>query len=362
MDNKKYEYWFSGIKGITADRKREIRKEVSILEIYNIEETAKKILKKDEVEKILLAKEEKNWKDEYERFTEKGIHFISCKEDGFPKRFIGLKGMPYGIYYKGKLQAENNINIAIVGARKCSAYGERMTLKFAETLAGHGITIISGMARGVDGIAHRGALNMNGTTIAILGNGVDICYPREHLGLYRDIESNGCLISEFPPGTPPFPQNFPARNRIISGLSDIVLVMEAKEKSGSLITADMALEQGKDVYALPGPIESELSRGCNKLISQGAGTLLGVSDFLEEMNFNSNLSQSSDEEKGHKNKIMLETSENLVYSRLGFYPKNREEILRETNLLPQELNRILVALELKGYITERSNNYYIRNE
>ena len=216
--------------------------------------------------------------------------------------------------------------------------------------------IISGMARGIDGAAHRGALNVSGRTFAVLGCGVNICYPKEHRGLYQDIQKNGGILSEYPPGMPPLANHFPARNRIISGLSDVILIMEAKQKSGSLITADMALEQGKDIYALPGPINSELSKGCNALIKQGAGILLGVEDILEELS----IKIGKNSLNCQKNKKILESKDKIVYSKLGLFPMGREELLQSTGFAPQELAGILLSLELGGHIKEISKNYYIR--
>lgn len=360
MSEKVYEYWFSNVKGITADRKRDIRNAVSASELYYMEEKAQFCLSEKEKEQILLSKHI-DWERQYEEFSKKGIRFCSCFCAEYPARFFGLKGMPYGIYYKGRLP-EQCLNAAIVGARRCSGYGEEMTLHFAEALASQGVAVISGMAHGVDGIAHRGALNVGGMTVAVLGCGVDVCYPREHIGLYKDIEEKGCILSEYPPGTKPLASHFPARNRIISALADVVLVMEAKEKSGSLITADMALEQGKEVYALPGMVSSELSRGCNKLISEGAGILLGIDELYEELRLNAKFSVNFGEKKEKKNKIMLESNEELVYSCLRQVPKNREDILKETSLMPQELSSILVALELNGYIKERFGLYYARTD
>lgn len=361
MEEIIYEYWLSNAKGISADRKRALREQVSAEALYNMEETAQVLLSDKEKERIECSIKEKEWADEYQKCTAKGIIFCPYSQREYPECFRGLKGMPYGIYYKGKLP-ENGLAAAIVGARRCTSYGEKMTLQFAEALASQGIPIVSGMARGVDGIAHRGALNVGGMTIAVLGCGVDICYPREHIGLYRDIEINGCILSEYPPGTPPLPAHFPARNRIISAISEIVLVMEAKEKSGSLITADMALEQGKEVYALPGMIDSELSKGCNKLISEGAGILLGVGELYEELRIKPHFSVKFGEKNTEKSKIMLESREDIVYSCLRQAPKNREDILRETCLTPQELSSILVALELKGYIKERHGSFYAMTE
>ena len=237
-----------------------------------------------------------------------------------------------------------------------------MALSFGEELAKNGFIIVSGMAKGVDGIAHRGALNGGGLTYAVLGCGPDICYPRENKGLYRDILKKGGILSEYPPGTMPLPIHFPARNRIISGLSDIVLVIEARERSGSLITADMALEQGRDVYALPGPVTSELSRGCNCLIKQGAEVLLSPDELLRESGIWQRISKSDNSKNSLKNKIMLESTENLVYSKLDLYPKSKEKILQETGLGAAEVIRALVALELKGYIHEISKNYYVRHK
>lgn len=363
MEERWYEYWFASVQGISGTRKLNLRKRVACArELYEDTLKFKSELSESGWEKLEKSKTAKNWKDAYKIIEETGISFVTALEKDYPKRLKNLPGMPYALFCRGERCLEECLTVGIVGARRCSAYGESMTLKFAEELAGRGITIISGMAYGVDGIAHRGALNVSGKTCAVLGCGVDVCYPKEHRGLYMDIQKQGCLLSEFPPGTPPLSQNFPARNRIISGLSDVLLVMEAKEKSGSLITADAALEQGKDVYALPGNIENELSRGCNRLIDQGAGIILGVEELLEDLKTNWKF---FDEIQGSKNivkKKVLETKENLVYSCLGLYPKNREEILQETALSPKELLGVLVALELKGYIEERGKNYYIRRK
>ncbi|MBD9335336.1 MAG: DNA-processing protein DprA, partial [[Ruminococcus] faecis] len=218
-----------------------------------------------------------------------------------------------------------------------------------------------GMAKGIDGAGQRAALNAGGKSYAVLGSGVDVCYPRDHIGLYMDIiEHGGGILSEFPPGTPPLAMNFPMRNRIISGLSDAVLVMEARVRSGSLITADMALEQGKDVYALPGPLDSPLSAGCNQLIQQGAGILLNPENLLEEWGIETNVLCRNTEIKNEKNKKVLESTDDLVYSCVGLYPKNVDQIAQESRVEIRKLMSILVTLELQGYIREITKNYYIR--
>ena len=257
---------------------------------------------------------------------------------------------------KGRLPREAAFCAAIVGARKCTPYGEEMALDYGKCLAEHGIQIISGMARGIDGAGQRGALNGGGATFGVLGCGVDICYPREHIGLYMDIQENGGVLSEQLPGRPPLPMYFPMRNRIISGLADVVLVMEARERSGSLITADQALEQGKDVYALPGPVTSQLSQGCHFLIRQGAGILISPDDLLKELEIHT----KELKQKTGKIEKTLENDENVVYSCLGFFPKGISQLIEETELSAPVLIQRLISLELKGCIREVSKNYYIR--
>lgn len=236
-----------------------------------------------------------------------------------------------------------------------------MAIQFAEALAAAGVQIISGMARGIDGAGQRGALDAGGTSYAVLGCGSDICYPREHIGLYMDLQEKGGIISEQPVGTPPLKNYFPARNRIISGLSDIVLVIEAKNKSGSLITADMALEQGKDVYALPGPVNSLLSRGCHELIKQGAGILISPEDLLEDLKLSKKFEIKNECSKNCKNEKVLETTEVLVYSKLDLYPKSINRLREETKLSPELLMQHIMSLIMKGYVKEISRNYYIKN-
>lgn len=360
-EEKWYHYWWYSINGLSNEKKKLLSKnKINPEDIYNIEETQKKYpfkewFTEEEIEKIKTSRAIKEWKKEYRKMKEEGARLVCWEEEEYPKRLKTLSGMPYALFVKGQLPEEDVVSVAIVGARNCSTYGERMTLQFAEQLAQEGVQIISGMARGIDGAAHRGALNVSGRTFAVLGCGADICYPKEHKGIYHDIQNNGGIVSEYLPGTPPLARHFPARNRLISGLSDVVLVMEAKERSGSLITADMALEQGRDIYALPGPINSELSKGCNYLIRQGAGILLEPEDILEELS----IKIRPKRENCQKNKKILESKEEIVYSKLGLFARGREELLQLTGFHPQELAGILLSLELRGYIKEISKNYYI---
>ena len=355
-----YEYWLAAIPYLSDCKKRlvrEVYKEGRA--VYYIEEMqlrALPFLADKEVEALLQAKKEKKAWKEWESLKKQKIRFVPYFSAEYPKKLLQIPDPPYALYVKGSLPEEGVLSAAIVGARKCTPYGEEMALDYGKYLAEHGIQVISGMARGIDGAGQRGALNGGGVTYGVLGCGVDICYPREHIGLYMDIQQRGGVISEQLPGKPPLPMYFPMRNRIISGLSDIVLVMEAKERSGSLITADQALEQGKDVYALPGPVTSRLSQGCHSLIRQGAGILISPEDLLAELGI------AGKDLKQKKDKIekTLENDENVVYSCLGFFPKSVSQLIEETGYGVPELMQELISLELMGCIREVSKNYYIR--
>lgn len=275
----------------------------------------------------------------------------------YPSRLLVYENMPGAFHVRGNLPDEGKKTVAIVGARACSAYGAHQAYVFGKKLAEHGVQIISGLARGIDGKAHLGALDGGGKTFAVMGCGVDICYPAENSMLYeRMLLEGGGVLSEFDNGTPPRGRNFPQRNRIISGLADLVLVIEAKAKSGSLITASYALEQGKTVYALPGRVGDALSEGCNRLIADGAGIAYSVETVLEELQ----ISFGKQDNLQEKNKISLASQEEMVYSCLSLYPKNIEEIIQEMPFSAREISRILLKLELKGLIEEPLKNYYAR--
>ncbi len=355
-----YEYWFACIKNISDRKKKKLREAYGCgKKIYYIEETQlkmKNFLTEKDIECIKEAQKMKNLEEEYQNMKEKGIQLILYDSESYPKKLRELADAPYALYVKGTLPDEKRPSVAIIGARRCSNYGEGQALEYGKHLAAAGVQIISGMALGIDGAGHRGALNGNGTTYGVLGCGVDVCYPRENIGLYMDIQKSGGIISEQRPGEPPMSYYFPLRNRIISGLADVVLVIEAKEKSGSLITADMALEQGRDVYALPGPVTSALSQGCHKLIRQGAGILISPEDFLKDLQIE--VSDSSIDL--FKNEKKLETTENMVYSCLDLFPRNVSEIQAQTKLGARELMEALTTLELEGIIKEMTKNYYIR--
>ena len=263
---------------------------------------------------------------------------------------------PMALYCMGELPKERDCTVAVIGARDCSEYGSYAAFAFGERLGRAGIRVVSGMARGIDGIAQKAALDGGGRTYAVLGCGADVCYPASQRGLYDRICVQGGVISPFVPGTPPKKQLFPYRNSIVAGLSDAVLVIEARQKSGTFITVDMALEQGRDVYALPGPVTSTLSQGCHRLIRQGAGILISPEEFLKELQIE--VSENSTELL--KNEKMLETTEKVVYSCLDLFPRNVSEIQMKTGLDARILMETLMTLEMEGYIKETAKNYYVR--
>ena len=234
------------------------------------------------VEQIIKAKKTFDYEKNMEYLEKKNIKIVTVEDEIYPKRLSYIEDKPYCLYVRGNLPDENNA-VAIVGARACSNYGIEMAKKIGKELALYGINVISGMARGIDTFGQLGALSGGGKTYAVLGCGVDVCYPNENIELYERIIDNGGVISEYFPGTRPEGWRFPMRNRIISGLSDSIVVVEARNKSGSLITAEQAVEQGKDVYAVPGRINDELSIGCNKLINDGAHVIADVNDIVGQL-------------------------------------------------------------------------------
>ena len=285
------------------------------------------------------------------------IRCVGREDREYPRKLKDYPSMPKQIYVKGNLPVPEIPSVAVIGARKCSPYGRIQAFRFAKALSMAGVQIISGMALGIDSEGHRGALEGKSPTFAVLGSGVDVCYPASNRNLYqRIVRENGGIISEYPPGSPPKAWCFPARNRIISALSDAVLVVEAKENSGSLITAEFALEQGKMVFAVPGSVEDTLSKGCNKLIYDGAGLAYCPEVILEELGISGNVHTETEE----KTNLGLASDLNLVYSCLDLRPKNLDYITAKTGFLPAQAGNCLIELILMGLVEETGRNYYVR--
>ncbi len=358
MEEKEYWQWFCSTLFYNSGLQQKLlEKYGSPGRVFHCKETeVLESFPKNQEMLMMMLKSRKSWDFSREalRLERLGIRFVSRADADFPKRLIGIPDAPWGLFVRGELPKEEKPAVAIVGARNCTIYGQNISRWFGSELAAAGVQILSGMARGIDAYSHEGALKKGGNTYAILAGGVDMCYPESNRALYMEMERHGGIISESPPGTRPFKYYFPLRNRILSGMSDLVLIIEAREKSGSLITADYGLEQGREVYAVPGPLGEALSTGCNNLIRQGAGIALSPDQLLEVLH----VLPDFNKKKIGKNKIALESPEKLVYSCLRLQAKNLAEICAETGMTSGEALSILTKLQIKGYAKEVYKNYY----
>lgn len=297
--------------------------------------------------------------EEYISLIDSDINFITIENKNYPKRLLNLYDKPMWLYVKGKLPGDEKKSVAIVGSRNATNYGRSMAEFLAGSLVKRGVEIISGMAIGIDGCSHRGALNQkDGSSYAVLGSGVNICYPKENFDIYCEMsKGRGGIISENIPKGNAVKSSFPIRNRLISGLSDLIIVVEAREKSGSMITVRHALEQGKEVYALPGRINDPMSRGCNRLISEGAGIIISVDDIIESLG----LIRDKTLKIFQRDINILANNEKKVYSCFDLEPKYLEDVADESHLPVSEVMSIVLDLELRGYLIQISGNYYGRN-
>ncbi len=335
-----YDYWLCSIPGVGN---RSIEKLLELCggteQIYRApKEVLAAVLNQKQLAGLEKMREGWNLQEEFEKLKERGIGFLTRESQEYPGRLKSIPDAPYGIFFRGRLPEENCLSVAIIGARDCSEYGRYVAEEMGKFLGANGVQVISGMARGIDGISQEAALRAGGTTTAVLGSGVDVCYPVQNKNLYKKILEHGCIMSPYPPGMPARSQNFPPRNRIVSGLADVVVVIEARNKSGTLITVDMALEQGKEVYVVPGRITDRLSDGCNRLLKQGAGILLSPGDFLEEVyelwqgQQNPEKQQACDgsrETKTRECKVPLPPNLQQIYNLLDFTPQTAEQILEK---------------------------------
>jgi len=390
-ETKKYAYWLNSVPSVGA---RTIKKLLECCnnnpaEVYHAsEETWGKVMNAKQLAHMKIAKEQWDLQGEYHMLKEKAIGFLTLQDEEYPGRLRHIPDAPYGIFYKGRLPGENDMSVAIIGARECSAYGSYVASGLGEYLAQKGVQIISGMARGIDGISQQAALNAGGISFGVPGCGPDICYPAGNRGLYEQLIEKGGILSIYPPGESPKPQNFPRRNAIVSGLADVVVVVEARERSGTLITVDMALEQGRDVYVVPGRITDRLSDGCNGLLKQGAGIVMSPGDFYEEIYHN------WQEKRTYEKNVATEEGENVlstklkisvhkrvkvhegishagrdfapnsdlgkVYGALDFYPRSIEQIRERLpeNFSYVQVNTLLMRLCVEGAATQISPGYF----
>ena len=297
-----------------------------------------------------------------EKLQNMGIAYLSRESEYFPTLLKEIPDPPVGIFCIGELPPNDIPKVAVIGSRKCSEYGLTAARILAKPLAEAGVVVVSGMARGIDSMAHRGALTGSGKTIAVLGCGVDICYPSENKDLREEIINNGCVLSEYPPGTSPQPGFFPARNRIISGLSLGVIVVEAAKKSGTLITVDQALDQGREVFAVPGNISSRLSEGTNALIRECAIPIADHTDILFALGItpNEDLLQKNDETSENFLAKNLATEEKQVYTRLSFEPVSTDKLMETTGLSLGQIILSCAQLEIKGLARKLPGQRYVK--
>ena len=360
---REYWFWITNIEGVgrgTIDKLLEYY--ISPFNIYNSSENelnnvGKKIgIKEKTLRNIIESKFRMDFVKKIKEIESNGIQVITVGDDVYPQKLKNIYKRPYVLYVKGELPDEYKPGIAIIGARACDEYGAMIAKTISGTLTKNGFQIISGMAVGVDKYAHQGAMNY-GKTFGVLGCGVDICYPSTNLNIYNNMCKCGGIISEYPPGTKPLKHHFPERNRIISGLSDGILVVQARKNSGSLITVKLGLEQGKNIYAVPGRVTDELSCGCNELIKEGAKCVTCIGDIVEDFMI----------EKKEKENVTLNLKENvlasaeeIVYANLRLESKHIEDIKKDTGMELPDIMEALLTLQIKKMVVQTSANYYAR--
>jgi DNA processing protein len=288
-----------------------------------------------------------------------GVRILTYSDQAYPALLKEIHDPPMVIFIKGNDIPNNQTFVAIVGSRNSTSYGQKAAENIGRDLASRGLGIVSGMARGIDSSSHWGCLEGKGFTVAVLGAGVDVIYPSSNRKLYEQIAMKGAIISEFPMGAPPVPNNFPMRNRIISGLSKGTVIVEATKNSGSLITASLAIEQGRELFAVPGSINSFKSTGCHYLIKQGASLIENADDILEALGMNFP-GVPKTERSRMAFPVIMDESETALYNILGDYPVHIDQITRDGNMEPAEVSSLLMKMELKGIIRQLPGKMFIR--
>jgi DNA processing protein len=357
MLDKRYWIGFNLIKGIGAVRMQ------ALIRHFGELETAWKAAPVDLaraglglklIERILQARQNVDLEKLWAKIEAQGIKILTWDDEAYPQRLKEIDQPPPVLYIRGEYLPDDLYAVAIVGTRRVTAYGRQITEELSSFLAANGITVVSGLARGVDAIAHQTVLKAGGRTIGVLGSGVDKIYPPEHRVLAEKMIEQGAIISDYAPGTPPDASNFPPRNRIISGLSLAVVVIEAGETSGALITAEFAAEQGREVFAVPGSILAPQSKGTNKLIQNGALPLLSVHDLMQPLN----LTRMGDQ-KAARRTIPADETESRLMNVLGEQPLHVDEIRNQTELPIEKVSATLSLMELKGMVRQVGGMNYV---
>ncbi len=363
MKEQDYWLWLTGIKGF-GNKKIKILLE-SYFKPKDIFEADEKDIKqimsvypfdKNDYSEFRASKDLAVIEKLSKNMEDNQINVITIDSNNYPSRLKSIYDPPFVIFYKGRIIPESKVSIGIVGARKCTAYGAVIAKDFGARLAEKGVSIVSGMALGIDAQAHWGALENGGYSVAVMGCGVNICYPPENNRLWSELIKKGTIISEFAINEQPSKGHFPKRNRIISGLCDGILVVEAKERSGSLITVDNALEQGRDVFAVPGKIQEQLSKGTNNLIKMGAKLVTCADDILEEYEDRFFLTTKTSSHISLK----FEEREKQLYNIIQWEPIDYESLINKAKMPIDEISYLLIKLELKGAVKQLPNRYFIR--
>lgn len=357
MDDKKYWVGFNLIKGIGAVRMQGLAAYFGDMEAaWNSSpaDLAEAGLGAKVIERVLAARETVSLDKVWERIESQGIKILTWGDENYPSRLKEIDQPPPVMYIRGEYLLDDLFAVAIVGTRKVTPYGRQVTEDLASFLAANGMTVISGLARGVDAIAHQTALKAGGRTIGILGSGVDKIYPPEHRGLAEQMIERGAIISDYAVGTPPEASNFPPRNRIISGLSLAVVVVEAAETSGALITAEFAAEQGREIFAVPGSILAPQSKGTNRLIQKGALPLLTPDDLMQALDLTRIGAQ-----KSARKILPADETEARVLSVLGSEPLHVDEIRNQADLPIEKISATLAMMELKGMVRQIGGMNYV---
>lgn len=359
---KNYIMWLSSLMSINVDIKSSLIEKLGSAEaVWRADRktlAATKLLKEDKLELLIKSRYKYDIDDEIEKLNNSDVEFYIPSDKEFPVQLTAMNEPPMGIYVMGKIPDSSYPMVSIVGSRRISDYGATVCHSIAKELAEAGIVVVSGMAMGVDAIAHKSAIEGRGETIAVLGTGVDVCYPVVNTGLYNEIKINGCILSEFPLGTRAYKANFPYRNRIIAGLSRATVVIEAAERSGSLITANKAAENSRIVMAVPGNITSALSKGCNNLIRRGCTLVTCAQDILEDLGVKLDKKELK---KSEKDLIPLAQDEKMLYDCISYEPISADELVEKLEMDTREITCLLTMLELKGCIRRLSGQKVVRS-
>ena len=318
------------------------------------EATLRQVLDERACRAVLTARQRLSPAEVTGNIARTGIAFATVLDDDYPRILREIPGPPPVLYFRGTLPAQDDPTVAIVGTRRATAYGREATARIASDLAAAGVTIVSGLAKGIDGFAHRAALDAGGRTIAVLASGVDVIYPPEHRQLAERIEESGALVSDYPPGTKPDAPNFPARNRIISGLSLATVVVEAPSRSGALITVGFAADQGRDVYAVPGSILSSSSEGSNRLLRQGATPLTSAAELLEDLGLHPATSAEPEQTA-----FPMTDEERSIYALVTAEPQHIDELAYSAGLTISAASALMMMLELKGLVANAGAQHFV---